>query len=255
MLLSPQQTLVYGPVRSRRLGRSLGINLLPLGRKACTFDCVYCQYGFATPVPGLPEAGGGVPTPDEVVSAVAQALAAAAEPPEWLTFSGNGEPTLHPAFPEIVDRIVALRDRAAPRARTAILSNSARVDREATRRALSRLDARIMKLDAGTEAGLRRFNRPAASLTLASIVEALSRLGGVTIQTLFAGGPSGNLAAAEVAAWTEAVLRIRPVAVQLYTLDREAPDAGLERAPRRALEDIRTALLERGVAATVYDSR
>jgi wyosine [tRNA(Phe)-imidazoG37] synthetase (radical SAM superfamily) len=169
-----------------------------------------------------------------------------------MTFSGHGEPTLHPAFPEIVDRLLDLRDRAAPHASTAALSNSSRLDHEETRRALSRLDARIMKLDAGTEVGLRRFNRPAAGLTLESIVEGLVRLGGITIQTLFAGGPSGNLESDEIVAWMEAIVRIRPIAIQLYTLEREAPDSGLLPASRPALEEIRTRLTAREVRAEVY---
>jgi wyosine [tRNA(Phe)-imidazoG37] synthetase (radical SAM superfamily) len=252
MLLSPKNTIVYGPVRSRRLGRSLGINLLPASRKACSFDCQYCQYGFATPI-ALPTSGPGVfPTPDQVLEAVEAALAVLAPPPAWLTFSGNGEPTLHPAFPEIVDQIISLRDRALPQARTAVLSNSSRLQQVEIRRALSRLDARIMKLDVGTEGGLRRFNQAVAGLSLESIVSGLERLGGVTLQSLFAGGSSGNLHPAEVAAWVEAVTRIRPLAVQLYTLDREAPSTGLTPARPRELEDIRLRLAAREIPATVY---
>jgi wyosine [tRNA(Phe)-imidazoG37] synthetase (radical SAM superfamily) len=252
MLLQPKDTIVYGPVRSRRLGRSLGINLLPAGRKLCSFDCQYCQYGFAARVARIPSAPGSFPTPGRVVEAVAAALGELAEPPAWLTFSGNGEPTLHPRFTEVVDDIIALRDRMAPQARTAILSNSTRLADEGMRHALSRLDARIMKLDVGTEAGLRRFSQAAVSLSLESIVDGLARLADVTLQALFAGGPSGNLDAAEVAAWLEAVARIRPRAVQLYTLDREAPNAGLLRARPDQLHDIHARLSQRGIPATVY---
>jgi wyosine [tRNA(Phe)-imidazoG37] synthetase (radical SAM superfamily) len=251
VLLSPREAIVYGPVRSRRLGRSLGINVLPPGRKACTFDCRYCQYGLANVVAALP-GGARLPTPAEIAAAVEEALAAAAEPPDWLTFSGHGEPTLHPAFPEIVDRLLELRDRALPRARTAVLSNSSRLHDEEIRRALSRLDARILKLDAGTEATFRRFNQPAGELTLASIVDGLARLGGVTVQSLFAGGPAGNLGASEVDAWLEAIVRIRPLAVQLYSLDRAAPTSGLTRAPRQDLEQLRARLEAGAVPAAVY---
>jgi wyosine [tRNA(Phe)-imidazoG37] synthetase (radical SAM superfamily) len=253
MLLSPKSTIVYGPARSRRLGRSLGITLLPSSRKVCSFDCQYCQYGFAVPVlPADSRPRGVWPTPDQVLEAVESALGDLTEAPAWLTFSGNGEPTLHPHFPEIVDRIIALRDRRVPQARTAILSNSSWLGDDGIRRALSRLDARIMKLDVGTEAGLRRFSQAAASLNLESIVGGLARLGDVTLQALFAGGPSGNLDAAEVTAWLEAVTRIRPLAVQLYTLDREAPNAGLMRARPDELQDIRQRLSARGIPATVY---
>ncbi len=250
MLLTPKNTIVYGPVRSRRLGRSLGINLLPAGRKLCSFDCQYCQYGFALPVTQAPS--GGFPVPAEVLAAVEAALAVQTEAPAWLTFSGNGEPTLHPRFAEIVDGIIALRDRLAVQARTAILSNSTRLADDGIRRALSRLDARIMKLDVGTEVGLRRFSQAAASSSLESIVGGLARLGDVTLQSLFAGGPSGNLDPPEVAAWLAAVARIRPRAVQLYTLDREAPNAGLMRARPDELQDIRRRLSARGIPARVY---
>jgi wyosine [tRNA(Phe)-imidazoG37] synthetase (radical SAM superfamily) len=251
MLLAPKDAIVYGPVRSRRLGRSLGINLLPSARKTCSFDCQYCQYGFATPVVAAGRSA-GFPTPEQVIAAVESALGQSVDAPAWLTFSGNGEPTLHPRFAEVVDRIIALRDRLAPQARTAILSNSARAGDEGIRGALARLDARIMKLDVGTEAGLRRFSQAAARLRLESIVDGLARLGDVTLQSLFAGGPSGNLEPVEVDAWLEAVTRIRPLAVQLYTLDREAPNRGLTRAHPDELDEIHTRLSARGIPATVY---
>ena len=232
MLLSPKDAIVYGPVRSRRLGRSLGINLLPASRKACSFDCQYCQYGFATPIArptsgpgGLPDAGPGP-----------RGRRGGARPC-WLR-PRPGSPSPATASPRATrlprDRrpIISLRDRALPQARTAVLSNSSRLEQVEIRRALSRLDARIMKLDVGTEAGLRRFNQAVAGLPLESIVSGLARLGDVTLQSLFAGGPSGNLHPAEVAAWVEAVTRIRPLAVQLYTLDREAPSSGF--TPRAA---------------------
>ena len=263
MLLQPKQTIVYGPVRSRRLGRSLGINLLPAGRKVCSFDCQYCQYGFSAPVlpgsrPGADDGSRGsaprnsFPEPEQVLAAVEAALGELDEAPAWLTFSGNGEPTFHPRFAEIVDRVIDLRDRRVPQARTAILSNSTRVGDEAISGSLSRLDARIMKLDVGTEAGLQRFNQAAASLHLETIVSGLARLGDVTLQSLFAGGASGNLDAAEVDAWLAAVTRIRPRAVQLYTLDRDAPNAGLTRARAEELHDIHTRLAAYGVVAAVY---
>jgi wyosine [tRNA(Phe)-imidazoG37] synthetase (radical SAM superfamily) len=262
MLLTPKDTIVYGPVRSRRLGRSLGINLLPAGRKVCSFDCRYCQYGFAPAVvPGSrPQTGvapgaesrATFPEPDQVLAAVETALGELEEAPAWLTFSGNGEPSFHPRFAEIVDRLIAVRDRRAPQARTAVLSNSTRVGDAGIRSALSRLDARIMKLDVGTELGFRRFNQAAASLSLEAIVDGLARLGDVTLQALFAGGPSGNLEPTEIAAWCDAATRIRPRAVQLYTLDRDAPDAGLTRARPEELREIQARLSARGIAATAY---
>jgi len=252
MLLDLKTGITYGPVRSRRLGRSLGINLLGSAAKVCTFDCLYCQYGW-TPAAGIPHAEReGLPAPDEVLLAVESALAALDEPPAYLTFSGNGEPTLHPRFGEIVDGVTAVRDRLAPAARTAVLSNSARVNEPSVRSALGRLDVRIMKLDAGTEATFRRFNRPIAGVTLAAVLEGLRALGGVTIQALFAQGPDGNAGTEEIRAWVDAVVSVKPIAVQIYTLARGYPSEGIGPVGPRLLEAIRDRLVDLGVAATVH---
>ena len=248
-ILELKRTIVYGPVRSRRLGRSLGINLMPPGRKVCTFDCLYCQYGWTAADTLGP--GSGLPTPGEVVSAIAGALAALPEPPAFLTFSGNGEPTMHPDFPEVVERVIALRDRVAPSARTALLSNSSRVGVPAVRGALRRLDARIMKLDAGSQACFERFNRP-SHVGIDEVVAGLAELGGVTLQALFAGGPAGNLAEEEVDAWVARVEAVRPTAVQVYTLARGYPSAEIEPAPPDRLAAIAERLRGRGIAATAF---
>jgi len=157
-----QKDIIYGPVLSRRLGRSLGINLLPTDRKVCSFDCVYCQYGRTTEPtfsPGVDD----LPTFSDVVAAVEKAL----KKPhtiDTLTFSGNGEPTLHPQFPEIVRSIKRLRDDFRPEVKLAVLSNSSRVMDSAIVDALSLLDAPMMKLDAGDEITLREINQPVARL-------------------------------------------------------------------------------------------
>jgi wyosine [tRNA(Phe)-imidazoG37] synthetase (radical SAM superfamily) len=252
MLLSLQRGITYGPVLSRRLGRSLGINLLPAKRKVCNFNCRYCQYGWTDPSLLAATTAADFPTVAEVLDAVAVTLGALAAPPAYLTFSGNGEPTLHPLFGELVDGITGLRDRLAPRARTAILSNASRAVEPEIRQALSRLDARIMKLDAGTEAGFRRYNDPVGGLTLAAVVEGLRALPDTTLQTLLTSGPSGNLDAAELDAWLELVVSIRPRAVQLYTLDRGAPCEQLVPATREQLAGVRARLGALGVAAEVF---
>ena len=241
MLLPPQTGVVYGPVRSRRLGVSLGINALPPRGKVCTFDCLYCQYGWTD------ETGAGVAYPSvaEVLEGVEAALAACAAPPAHLTFSGNGEPTLHPRFTELVDGVIRIRDRRAPSARTAVLSNGTRVGDPSIREALGRLDVRIMKLDAGTDETLRRFNRPAPGISIDEIVDGLRSLGGVTIQSLFAAGPAGNSTPADIEAWVRRVVEISPVAVQIYTLDREWPSELIEPLDAAGLE----AILAAGAAA------
>jgi len=252
MLLSPQRGIVYGPVRSRRLGRSLGINLLPAGRKVCNFDCAYCQYGWTDPAQLAAMTAAGYPDMEAVVRAVAAALEGLAEPPAYLTFSGNGEPTLHARFGEIVTGVKALRDRLAPEARTAVLSNSSRVAEPAVREVLAALDQRIMKLDAGTEDGFRRINRPLGGLTLETVVEGLRRLVDVTLQTLLVAGPGGNLNVGEMDAWLDRVAAIRPRAVQLYTLDRAAPSDRIGPATGEQLRAVGERLGAFGVAAQVF---
>lgn len=248
-LLALKEGPVYGPVHSRRLGRSLGINPLGGGAKTCSFDCGYCQYGHERTTLAAPRL---LPSVAEIREAVAGALARLPEPPAFLTFSGNGEPTLHPDFPALVTMLLELRDRHAPSARTAVLSNSSRVSVPEIHTALARLDVRIMKLDCGTEATFRRYNRPAPGLTLDTVVDALSNLGDVTVQALFTGGPGGNADPAEISAWLDGLDRIRPEAVQVYSLDRGWPDPALEPLPLPRLEAIAAAAIRRGHPAGAY---
>jgi len=252
VLLELKRGITYGPVSSRRLGRSLGINVLGGGGKVCTFDCLYCQYGWTPPDSISRSSFDSLPAPDAVVSAVEAALAGLAEPPAYLTFSGNGEPTLHPRLGEIVDGVIAVRDRSAPAARTAVLSNSTRVHDARVRAALARLDVRIMKLDAGTEATFARFNRPLGGVTLAHVLAGLRALGGVTIQALFADGPDGNTNPEEIRAWVDAVVSVRPVAVQVYTLARGYPSDRIGPVGPRLLEAISDHLIAMGVAAEAF---
>ncbi|MCU0610569.1 MAG: hypothetical protein MUE60_02130 [Candidatus Eisenbacteria bacterium] len=222
MLLSTKGTITYGPVRSRRLGWSLGINALPPYRKTCTFDCLYCQYGRAAPV-SPDTARPGFPPVDDVLAAIEEALAGDIPQPAYLTFSGNGEPTLHPQFGDLVDGVCALRNRLVPDAKVALLSNSSLAGNTEIASALSCLDVRIMKLDAGTDALLANFNRPWPSLGLEDITRGLRSLPSVTIQCLLAGGPEGNSSHDDIESLIACLQRIRPRMVQLYSLDRDAP--------------------------------
>ncbi len=252
MLLKPQRGITYGPVRSRRLGRSLGINVLPGGRKVCNFDCRYCQYGWTDPALSASTQAPEFPALEEILEAVSSTLRALPAPLDYVTFSGNGEPTLHPRFGAIVDGVNELRNRLAPGARSVILSNSSTVGDAGVRGILARLDVRIMKLDAGTEACFLRYNRPADGLTLAEVVEGLRLLSDATLQTLLTTGSAGNLDDREMDAWIERVAAIRPQAVQLYTLDRDAPDRDLVPATREQLVRMRARVEALGIAAEVY---
>jgi len=250
MTIPLQRSIIYGPVRSRRLGFSLGLNLLSWERKTCNFDCLYCQYGW-TPPGAEPDRPSFAP-PERVLEALEEALAGPATIPGYLTFSGNGEPTLHPRFPEIVEGVTRIRDRLAPRSRTAILSNSSTLDRPEVVRALAGLDVRIMKLDAGSEAAFKGFNRARAGLSLKGIVRGLAGLEKVTIQTLLAGGPQGNSTPSRLREWTARLEEVRPLSVQLHTLARPAPSAEIRPLSREELEEVGQELGKRGIGAEVF---
>lgn len=256
MILELKKGLTYGPVRSRRLGASLGINLFPGDEKRCPFDCVYCQYGRTPkPVARLVRGGVELPTPGEVEKALSRALESLPALPAYITFSGNGEPTLHPDFPEMVDRVIDLRNRYGPGMRTAVLSNSARVEDPEIRAALVRLDVSIMKLDCGTEDTFRRYNRPGPGLGLDGIEEGLRRLSGevpITVQSLFAAGTDGNVNETDTAGWIERLVRIKPATVQLYTLARGHAACDLRTVPWADLMRTAEEAGKSGVPVTVF---
>ncbi len=252
-----QRGVVYGPVLSRRLGRSLGLNLLPDEIKVCSLDCRYCQYGWTGLLATNPAQFSRFLPPREAVAreleAVLSELAAAGTPPDTLTFSGNGEATLHPDFPGIVEDALPLRDRHAPACRTAILSNATQVHRPDVRAALLRLDDPILKLDAGTQEAFLRLNGPAPGVTFAGVLEGLRALSGrILLQALFVTGSEDNTTDDAVRAWVEAVVSIRPRAVQIYTLDRGPADRALRPAPQARLREIARLLAEAGVRAEVF---
>lgn len=233
-MLRLQSGIIYGPVRSRRLGRSLGINLLPPHAKLCSFDCIYCQYGRTTARTMQPE-GEPLGHPFQVLAAVEQALERFPEV-DYLTFSGNGEPTLHPRFPEIVAGVRRLRDERRPAVRLAILSNSSTVSDEKVHEALGLLDDPIMKLDAGDALTLARINRPLSGISLEQIVAGLAALHRPILQTLLVRGKVSNAEGEPFAAWLATVRRIAPRRVQIYSIERPVPEQDLERVPP---EDLR----------------
>ena len=225
---------VYGPVRSRRLGVSLGLNLLPQYSKICSFDCPYCQCGFNTPK----AAGSRWPSPDEVVHSLARALPRLPALPDWITFSGNGEPTLHPRFPTVVDRVLAIRSEVAPTTRVAILSNGVAAGQRAVSAALMRLDARIMKLDPGP---MERVN--GVRYDADQLVTAYRALKPYTIQAMVVKGSDWDGSSDEsVAGWLPLVLRADPDAVQLYSLARPPADGSVQNVPRERLDEMAMAI-------------
>ena len=225
-----REDTVFGPIHSRRLGSSLGINLLPRNGKLCNFDCIYCECGWNKD--GLGDRQ--LPSAQEVEDALRARLTACREEEvriDSITFSGDGEPTLHPAFAEIIDRTLALRDALAPKAKVSVLSNATRIGREDVFLSLRRVDNPILKLDAPTDALAERINRPSGGYHVADVVAAMERFeGDFVLQTMFLRGPGFDSSAPEVLLpWMEIVRRVHPREVMVYTLDRPAPAEGLEK--------------------------
>ena len=214
--------IINGPVRSRRLGVSLGLNILPPRSKLCTMDCPYCECGFNTPK----AEGTRWPSPDLVADALAKTLDGLEVRPDWITLAGNGEPTMHPRFAVVVERVLAVRDAKAQAARVGILCNGLAAGKPAVRDALNRLDARMMKLDPGPPA---KVNGVAYDREL--LLRNYAGLQDVTIQAMVVEGPDWSGASEEaVEEWLGYLRRIRPAALHVYTVDRQPADPAIKRA-------------------------
>ncbi len=255
---------IFGPVHSRRLGISLGINLQPADGKTCTFDCIYCECGFNKD--RLPRRQR--PSREEVASRLEQQLqqmAAEGQLPDVLTFAGNGEPTTHPHFAEIIGDTIRLRDRYCPKAKVCVLSNSTMIGRQQVRDALMLVDDNILKLDTVDEQYIRTVDRPAGHYSVSSIIEGMKAFHGhVIIQTMFMRGTlqltteSGerrevsvdNTGEQYVGPWLQAVKDIKPQQVMVYTIDRETPADGLKKASREQLDAIRDRVIAAGIPCT-----
>ena len=246
---------IFGPVHSRRLGLSLGINLLPADGKVCTFDCLYCECGLnADRRPTQ-----SIPTQEEVrkaLEAKLQEMQQAATLPDVLTFAGNGEPTLHPHFAAIIDDTLALRDQYCPEAKVSVLSNATRIHKPDVHAALCRVDNNIQKLDTINEAYIRLLDRPTGHYTLSEIIQDLKHFNGhVIIQTIFLKGhyqgrDLNNTTDEYVLPWLEQLREIRPSQVMIYTIDRETPISTLQKATPEELNRILAQLQDAGLSAS-----
>jgi len=236
--------IVYGPVHSRRLGCSLGINLSPADGKRCTFDCVYCECGLnkdRKTMTASPDAA----QVEAALTAKAVALKADGITPDVITFSGNGEPTMNPRFPEIIDAVIRVRNKTFPQARVTVLSNSTMLHKENIISALLKADEILMKLDAADNRLLNLIDRPAIKdFTAEKLIEQLCFFSGkLTIQTIFLRGEHqgenlDNTGDEAVNRWLEALQRIRPQKVMLYTISRETPIKTLQAVKPDELEAI-----------------
>lgn len=239
-VLPLQIGVLYGPINSRRLGRSLGINLMPTKYKLCSFDCVYCHYGRTdVSAVDLEPYRTDLPSVNDVVAAVEEALTSSMRF-DYLTFSGNGEPTLHPDFAEIVERLTVLRQRHQPALKIALLSNSSGLFKETVRKACARIDLPVFKLDVGNERMFKKVNRPAHEVKFSDMVQNLTALEHVYLQTVFMSGDPSNVEPQELACYYEAVANIKPREVQIYSLDRPVQNAYIQRVVPAQLEKMAT---------------
>ena len=250
--------IIFGPVRSRRLGLSLGINLLPTHSKYCSFNCIYCECGWTpenmTIVPELPST--------ELVSQYLEyrlkELVEENHLPDVLTYAGNGEPTMHPEFAAIVDETLALRDKLMPGVRIAVLSNASMIHEPSVFNALLKIDYNIQKLDAGFEKNFRLINNPVLPVTFENIIENLKRFNGkVIIQSMFLRGTYNgeiidNTTEAEVNEWLKHLEIIHPSLVMLYPISRATPVHNLEKIGIFDLEKIAEKVRSLGIEAKVY---
>ena len=250
------QEIAYGPIHSRRLGISLGMEIMPLAHKLCTFNCVYCECGWNEPVkhPVLP-------TREEVKAALEKKLQALQQEgivPDVITFSGNGEPTLHPDFIGIIRDTCALRDRYCPKAKVSVLSNSTQLGRKDVVEALWLCDNRILKLDAGTDKMMKRIDLPVnEKLTVAQLIEWLQQFkGDFTLQTCFLRGEHNgqvidNTTPEELQAWYEAVEVLRPKQIMIYVIDRKTPEEHLQKISPDEMERIAAPLIAKGFNVSI----
>ena len=243
---------IFGPVHSRRLGISLGINLLPADGKICSFDCIYCECGFnADHRPSL-----SFPKRSEVAEKLErqlQQMVAENSLPDVLTFAGNGEPTVHPHFAEIIDDTLQLRDRYCPQAKVSVLSNSTMIHRPQVHNALMRVDNNILKLDTVDSAYIGKVDRPQGHYDVRAVIDGMKAFHGhVIIQTIFFKGMChgenyDNTSEEYVAPWLDVLKEILPQQVMVYTIDRETPMHGLEKASREQLDAIRDRVIAMGI--------
>ena len=247
-----REETVFGPIHSRRLGSSLGINLLPTRGKICNFDCIYCECGWNKD--GLSDTH--LPTAADVRKALEDKLCALmleGTPVDSITFSGDGEPTLNPEFPRIIDDTLHLRDAFYPAAKVSVLTNASRAHEEAIFQALRKVDNPILKLDAPTDELVARINHPAAGYSVERVVEAMNRFqGDFILQTMFLRAPGFETGSPEVLnPWMDIVRSLRPRLVQVYTIDRPTPQEGLQKYTPEQMRALVQPLVDEGLTIQI----
>lgn len=252
------EDLVFGPIKSRRLGNSLGVNLLPKFRKICTFNCVYCECGWN---PEICDEKARFVTPQEYEQTLENALkelVGTPKEPNSITFSGNGEPTLHPDFPEIIDITIKLRDKYVPKAVISVLTNGTRIHDDRIFKALLKVDNNICKLDGGTLDVINMINLPNVKIDIEKYIQCLQRFDGqVIIQTLFLRGKHhndniDNTTDEEINLWLEHLKKIKPRKTMIYVIDRETPEKNLEKLSSEEMSKIADKVKALGLNVEYY---
>lgn len=250
------QDIIFGPIHSRRLGLSLGVNLLPTQSKLCSFDCIYCECGWNAEHTGARRFN----LREDVHTLLEQTLRQMVDdgtPPDVITFAGNGEPTMHPDFEGVIDDTIALRDQICPSAKISVLSNATQLHREGVRRALLRVDNNILKLDSAFDQTVRLINNPCGNYSVAEVVKEMKRFEGrLIIQTMFLRGEYDghavdNTTECEVTAWLRLVDEIHPRQVMVYSLDRDTPCKTLHKVSREELQAIAARVEALGIPCSV----
>ena len=255
-MTSLYDNIIFGPIRSRRLGLSLGVNLLPIDSKLCSFDCIYCECGWNDEHPGKRRFNAREDV-RAMLDETLQKMVAQGTPPDVITFAGNGEPTLHPDFESSIEDTIALRDKHCPGAKVSVLSNATQIHREDVRRALLRVDNNILKLDSAFDATVQLINKPQGAYTVARTVELLKAFeGNLIVQTMFLRGEYlgqrvDNTTEEEVSVWLRLVEEIRPKQVMVYSLDRDTPCQTLEKVEKDELRGIAERVEALGIACSV----
>ena len=250
--------IVFGPVNSRRFGVSLGINLLPAGYKFCTFNCVYCECGWT-----FKENSQKHPLPkrEEIfirLNGVLADMKTKDTPPDNITFAGNGEPTIHPQFAEIIDDTIQLRNKYFPEAEISVLSNATMLNKKAVFDALNKIENNVLKLDTVIEETFRSLNQPYSNISLKTIIDSIKRFNGnQVIQTLFIRGKFqdktiDNTTDYEINAWLEVIKEIKPKYIMIYPIDRDTPIFGLEKISKSELDMIAKRVNAIGIKTKTY---
>lgn len=252
MVLPLKQDILYGPVNSRRYGKSLGINLMPARDKLCSFNCVYCHYGPTRRCTmNVRQYNSELPGYDDIVKELEEALQSSMEL-DLITFSGNGEPTIHPEFAEIVEAVVELRDEYRPEARVALLSNSSGLIFDDVVESIESIDLPVLKLDVGSERLFKAINRPASSIDFEQLVDKLSALDDIYIQSVFVDGELSNCGPEDLMNYIDRLMMIKPKEVHLYSIDRPASDSRISLVSPNGLKHIASDIEEAGIAARAF---